>query len=294
MAAKESQEAVKKASELRDQYTQACRAKKSAEAARLLAQLKVVFTKFPTFLNPCATSPLRVQEVMLVRDTFEHACLNAAARVAQEPEAAITDFGRHFEVLRQYYTDFAEVQPSERRLQVLGLNLLRLLANHETVAFHMELESVSVGDLDSVHVKDVVQLERYLQEGSYNKLLDARKKVPSADYAPLMDMLVDTVRRAVFDAAPRAYDSLSFEGALKLLMYQSEGDMTAYIRAETDRRRAAAEAAGEAYEAKWRQEGQRYQFVSKEADKTQRKDTLPFDSIMRQQLDYAHEMQRVV
>jgi len=287
---------VKEAYDVLQQYKDAISKKDHGQCAKLFSQLKRLFTKLPTFLSPTSDTPGRAREAILVRDTFEHACLETASRVPQDPQGALAEFGRHYEVLRTYYEDFTDVAPSERRLLVLGLNLLRLLALGDSKSFHMELEGVGLEDQETPYVKDVVQLERYLEEGSYNKLLDARKKVPSADYSPLMDMLLDTVRRGVFECAPTAYTSLSKTAACGLLMFtgaEAEKQMGDYIRAENERRRAQAEVTGESYTEAWKEDKGRFVF-REETETHVKKDALPFDSIMRQQLDFAHELQRVV
>lgn len=46
----------------------------------------------------------------------------------------------------------------------------------------------------SICVRDVIQLERFLMEGSYHKLLQARSKIPSNEYIGFVNMLLDTVR----------------------------------------------------------------------------------------------------
>ena len=113
----------------------------------MLGELKLLFTEFPTFLNPDATTPTRPQEIMLVRETMEHAVLQAATN------KDVQEFQRHFEILRTYYNDFTDGPQSERRLLILGLHLLRLLATSETRTFHMELERIKVADQESMYIK---------------------------------------------------------------------------------------------------------------------------------------------
>lgn len=44
------------------------------------------------------------------------------------------------------------------------------------------------------HIQLVTQLEQWLMEGAYNKVLDARKTVPDESYAYFMEKLLSTVR----------------------------------------------------------------------------------------------------
>ena len=46
----------------------------------------------------------------------------------------------------------------------------------------------------SSHIQLVTQLEQWLMEGAYNKVLDARKTVPDESYAYFMEKLLSTVR----------------------------------------------------------------------------------------------------
>ncbi len=46
----------------------------------------------------------------------------------------------------------------------------------------------------SGHIQLVIQLEQWLMEGAYNKVLDARKTVPDESYAYFMEKLLSTVR----------------------------------------------------------------------------------------------------
>eukprot|EP01059_Diplonema_ambulator_P006471 TRINITY_DN1615_c0_g1_i4.p1 TRINITY_DN1615_c0_g1~~TRINITY_DN1615_c0_g1_i4.p1 ORF type:complete len:276 (+),score=99.27 TRINITY_DN1615_c0_g1_i4:76-903(+) len=269
--------AVKQAHELYLQYKKIHGDKtKVAECRKMLSELKVIFTKFPTFLNPEQQTPTRAQEVVLVREALEHAVLLAAAN------CNIDDFAQNFEILRVYYTDFKDEPKSERRLLILGLHLLRLLAMNETRAYHMELERIAVEDHDNMYIKDVVQLERYIMEGSYHKMLQARSKVPSAHYVPLMEMLLVTVRREVFKCATHAYEELSVEGARKLLMFDNTDDLRAFVEAEKERR--GDEVMG------WVLEGDKYKFVHNE----DQDDRLPFATVISNNLGYANELQRIV
>eukprot|EP01061_Rhynchopus_euleeides_P038121 TRINITY_DN65540_c0_g1_i1.p1 TRINITY_DN65540_c0_g1~~TRINITY_DN65540_c0_g1_i1.p1 ORF type:complete len:276 (+),score=119.00 TRINITY_DN65540_c0_g1_i1:132-959(+) len=272
----EPAKAVMEAHKQFQEFKKLADAKNYEEANKVLSGLKLLFTRFPTFLNPEATTDTRSQEVVLVRETMEHAVLAAAS--AKDMGA----FERHFEILRTYYTDFEDEPASERRLLILGLHLLRLLATNETRMFHMEMERITVVDQDSMYIRDVIQLERYLMEGSYLKMLTARKKAPSAHYEPLMEMLLETVRREVFKCAMRSYDSLSVDGARRLLMFDKMDDVLAFIdeeRKKLDDDNASA----------WNLRGDTFHF----SDNEQHGDTLPFTTLIQNQLHYSHELQRI-
>ena len=137
-----------------------------------------------------------------------------------------------------------------------------------------------------MHTQDVIQLERFLTEGRYLKMLTARKKAPSHHYVPLMEMLLETIRREVFTCAGKAYETLSVEGARKLLMYEKTADLLSFVEAEKKKRTEKDEASAAA---RWALRGDTFHFQ----DAEQREDTLPFNEIIQNQLHYSHELQRI-
>ena len=78
---------------------------------------------------------------------------------------------------------------------IIGLNLLRLLAQNRLSEFHTELETIEPDQLVSnIYIKHPVEIEQCLMEGSYNRVLNARANVPANEYLFFMDILVDTIR----------------------------------------------------------------------------------------------------
>ena len=47
---------------------------------------------------------------------------------------------------------------------------------------------------NTVFIQHPILLEQYLMEGSYHKVLAARKEVPATEYSYFMDSLMVTVR----------------------------------------------------------------------------------------------------
>jgi len=96
-----------------------------------------------------------------------------------------------------YYTDCAALLPgSARQYPILGLNLLRLLAQNRIAEFHTELELLPAGlQASNEYLKFPAQLEQHIMEGSYNRVLSAKQAGPyAAEGLYFMDLLVDTVR----------------------------------------------------------------------------------------------------
>lgn len=131
------------------------------------------------------------------------------------------------------------VPVSQRQYPILGLNLLRLLAQNRTAEFHTELELVPPALHDSnIYIKYPTQLEQYIMEGSFNKVLSARAEglfSHEGDY--FMGMLTETVREEIANCAEKAYTTMSAEHACQMLMLPALPELTAY--AEQVRGRAA-------------------------------------------------------
>ena len=120
------------------------------------------------------------------------------------------------------------IPASSRQHLIIGLNLLRLLAQNRIAEFHTELELIPVEEHNNIYIKYSIQLELFIMEGSYNKLRNARSKVPANEYLVFTDMLMDTIREEVASCGEKAYDQLRLSEAQKLLMIPDQGAFLAY------------------------------------------------------------------
>ena len=104
---------------------------------QLMTQLKIALLDFSSL--PPATadgSATAQQELTLAREILEHGAL-LSIRLMDIPL-----FERHVAQLKVYYTDCAGVLPaSQRQHPILGLNLLRLLAQNRIAEFHTEVRA---------------------------------------------------------------------------------------------------------------------------------------------------------
>ena len=82
----------------------------------------------------------------------------------------IKSFERNVMQLTAYYYDFEMIQ-SNRFHQIIGLQLLSLLAQNRIAEFHMLVERIGVEHLENEFVQHVLEIERALIEGRYNKVL---------------------------------------------------------------------------------------------------------------------------
>merc|ERR1740137_397129 len=103
------------------------------KCGELLTKLKVGLT-YLSFL-PTEEVSASKQELLVARDILE---IGAQWAIAKKD---IEAFERYIAQLKCYYFDYKEDLPeSAYRYQLLGLNLVRLLAQNKLADFHTELE----------------------------------------------------------------------------------------------------------------------------------------------------------
>uniref|UniRef100_A0A6S9RU20 CSN8/PSMD8/EIF3K domain-containing protein n=1 Tax=Chrysotila carterae TaxID=13221 RepID=A0A6S9RU20_CHRCT len=215
--------------------------------------------------------PAGTRDALLVaREALELGAL-LAVRAADTPA-----FERHVSQLKSYYTDCGALLPaSERQWPILGLNLLRLLAQNRIAEFHTELELVPPELMHTnVYIKFPAQLEQHIMEGSYNRVLVAKNEsVYEQEGMYFMDMLVDTVREEIAECSEKAYVSIGASELQSLLMLADETELAQY-----------AEQRG------WRVSGGVVTFGDGEPKLL----ALPATQLIAETLAYAKELERIV
>jgi len=248
------------------------------EACRMqLDKLKVAMLSFTSLppAAPAAPSQAQQQEQLLAREILEHGALLAIKMME------IPAFERYVAQLKIYYADCAATLPeSSRQYPILGLNLLRLLAQNRIAEFHTELELIPIElQHSNVYIKYPAQLEQHIMEGSYNKVLTAKNDgggLFSAEGMYFMDMLVDTVRDEIADCSEKAYSSINASELQSLLMLGSAQELADF-----------ADGRG------WSVEGVLVTF-SKMEEEPPLKEKLPSSQLIQQTLSYAKELERIV
>lgn len=207
-----------------------------AEARKLFDQLKVADSKndlraCKTFLSSLklallgfsAASQQAKEELQLSREVLEFAVLLSVKNADQ------VGFERNYNQLKVYYADSRSAVPqSKDELLLAGLNLLRLLVQNHIAEFHTELELLPQEAQQGPYVGHVVQLEQWLMEGAYNKVLAARQHLPAPCYAAFMDLLATTVRDEVAGCSEQAYPSITVAHARQLLLFDSDAATLQY------------------------------------------------------------------
>ncbi|XP_065837415.1 26S proteasome non-ATPase regulatory subunit 8-like [Oscarella lobularis] len=185
----------------------------------LLSQLKICLTSV-SFL-PSGPAKATVQELVIARDALE---IGALVSIHNKD---IPSFERYIAQLKAYYTDHGVSIPrSPYEHELLGLNLLCLLAQNKLEQFHTELELLDPTTLqNNVYLRHPISLERYLMEGSYNKIFLSRGNVPSETYNFFIDILVDTVREEIAACIEKSYTTVGRAEAVKMLFLSSVEDL---------------------------------------------------------------------
>merc|ERR1712100_264084 len=219
-----------------------------------------------------ATTPAaeRMTPAALAEEREVYEC--AVQLSAQAKDTA--EFERHMALLTPYYTDFGSLLPvSPQYFNILGLNLMRLLAQNRIADFHSQLETFSPEALASSPVQFPVKLEQNMMEGSYSKVLEMRSNLPLPSYAVFMDMLKDTLCDEVGSVNEKAYKSLPAAYCMKMLMMTSESELKEY-----------AEDRG------WEMKDGTVFFVKDANDKL----AIPSTETISEMLHYAKELERIV
>ncbi|KAH7343994.1 proteasome 26S subunit [Rhizoctonia solani] len=140
----------------------------------------------------------------------------------------ISSFDRYYAQLQTFYTDYAgtlNTSPSEAPLQ--GLNLLRLLTQNRIAEFHTTIEGLPPSSISSPYIQHPVNLERWLMEGSYSKVWNARSEpLPSyeQEYGYFMESLM------IASCGENAYESLPLNDAATLLFFNSSNDLLQFAQ----------------------------------------------------------------
>ncbi|MCJ1229839.1 regulatory particle non-ATPase [Toensbergia leucococca] len=199
----------------------------SPQIPPLLTQLKRTLL----FLNALLPTPTTSRTLhALARQTLETGAL-LSIRLRQPEE-----FTRYFHHLQPFYElPSSSFSPSDdgQRSKVTGLYLLLLLTKGDYAGFHTVLEALEVvggGVVGDAFIQYPVQLERWLMEGSYDRVWGATKRegVPSDEYGVFSEVLVGTIRSEIASCSEKAYPSLPITNAKNLLFLDSEGSVVEF------------------------------------------------------------------
>ncbi|KAH0609433.1 uncharacterized protein H6S33_012919 [Morchella sextelata] len=237
-------------------------------ASRSLSSLKIALLTRNALL-PAPSTPTPI--LLLAREVLE---IGALTSIHQTDDAA---FSRYYSQLQPFYEDHRlnTASPSPHRSKIVGLHLLLLLSKNDIADFHTTLENLE-GDMEKdPFVRHPIMLERWLMEGSYDKVWNATKssQMPSEEYALFSQVLVGTIRNEIATCSEKAYASLPVSNAKNLLFLDSDGAVIKF-----------------AQEKGWEVRDGRVYFPVEESEK----EALASGTIIENTIGYAHELEIIV
>ncbi|ODQ64313.1 hypothetical protein NADFUDRAFT_43315 [Nadsonia fulvescens var. elongata DSM 6958] len=213
--------------DLTTHLTQAFQASDYATCAQTLPALKLQLAKASLLTPDFAQAP--VADLVATRDILEMGAL-AAVHLGHEDQLE-----RYIMQLRPFYATTV-IDPSANENKLMALYLLLLLSRNEIAAFHTELETL--GEVDGALENDAylsypVRLERWLMEGSYDKVYKAisqQSQVPAPEFSLFADTLAYALRGEIALCAEKAYSSLPIANARSLFFYQSDQQVIDFVQ----------------------------------------------------------------
>ncbi|KAI7847373.1 cornichon protein-domain-containing protein [Circinella umbellata] len=237
--------------------------------SELLAKSKIAFIQLGVFTPDLKN--VNVELMVTARDILE---VGAYYSVRAKD---IESFERYIAQLNTYYHDLAsQLPPSQQMYPLIALNLLRLLSQNRLSDFHTALEAVDPDQLQTnSFIKQAVDLEQFLMEGSYNKVWSTRSSVQGEEFLFFYDILIDTIRNEIASCSEKAYDSLPLQDAGTLLFLKNTKELLNF-----------------AQERGWKVHPgeQVIYFGSDDNDAVE----IPQEQIITQTLSYARELERIV
>jgi len=139
--------------------------------------------------NPAVYSQIFHQEVFLVREALE--CAVFVSLRLRDSKA----FAKNYEILKAHCLTFnGQFCRTKRQLLLAGSNLLRLIGEKNIQQFHIELELLPQQAFTSPYVIQPIDIEKWLTEGSYKKLLAASAAPVAPEFSYFMEILTLRIR----------------------------------------------------------------------------------------------------
>jgi len=171
---------------------------------QVLNKVKLELTQFASLPPSQETTRTSKKERLLARDVYE------SAVVLFEAAHDKHNMMRHLQALKPFNFEYRrELGDSSKRSEMIGLELLLLLVEQDLAEFHSLLELVPMAERSNKSIQFVIELEQFLSEGSYNKVLAARKRTPSKLYSWLLESLEETVREEIGSCIEVSYPRIS-------------------------------------------------------------------------------------
>ncbi|KAJ2711802.1 regulatory particle non-ATPase [Coemansia spiralis] len=208
-----------------------------------------------------------------------------------ELQRSVTELGAEFSIkagdIAAFERYLAQLEPfyfggrmglaeSKVMYPLIGLNLLRMLSENLIADFHTMLERIDLEQLQTnPFIVHPVKLEQALMEGSYKKVWQARSEVPTPEYVFFMDIFMSTIRNEVASCVEKSYKSLPLADAKSVLFFSNLDGLLKFAK-----------------EREWTVSPAEKRITFQAAADNAR--AFQGESIMKQTLAYARELERIV
>lgn len=242
-----------------------------AKCSELLYQLKIMLTEIGFI--PTHGTKYDKKDLHLARDVLE---IGAQCSIAN---GDIPAFERYITQLKTFYFDFEKDLPeSPYKYQLIGLNLLCLLALNRLAEFHTEIELLSPKIIQTnIYIRHPVSLEQYLMEGSYNKVFLSKGNVPSPTYNFFIDILIGTIRDEIASCMEAAYNRILFTEAGNMLYFKKPEELVEFAKKR-----------------KWNLEKDNFFYFQRKNTIDQESQTIPANELVNQMIEYSKELEIIV
>lgn len=112
---------------------------------------------------------------------------------------------------------------------IRGIYLVHLLSCDRIGEFHIALEHILHRDRENQYISYSIELEHYLTDGNYNKIMEIRNKVPLSEYSFFIDKLVDTCREKVAKCIEQSYEKISLDKLQNMMKFTDTDDLIRFI-----------------------------------------------------------------
>lgn len=236
-----------------------------------------ILSKLKLLLIKCNAQPPFIQQQQVNQDLLNiGVSIYEQAIIYTLKTYNFNDFNRYINIIKTYYYDYS-INTNDKTL-IMSLYLLYLLTDNQIEQFYIELELIQkyyIKYNELINNKLIyytIELEQYLMDGSYNKILNTQP--PNPLFNILIDKLKYTVTQRIADGIEIAYNSINVNELKKLLLIN---DDKLFNNIVNDRQ--------------WNIQGSNVVFNS---DSIASKYSIPSYDTIKYTLTYANELEKIV
>jgi len=141
----------------------------------------------------------------------------------------ISLFEKSISQLKEFYISNEIKKCTKNREKLMGLYLMYLLTQNRLSDFHVELELLNYDDLKNKFIAFPMNIEQYLIQGRYNKIINAKNDIPNDQYKLFLDEMKTTVRNQISNSIQVCQDDIDLPSLLKMLGLGTKNDLQNYI-----------------------------------------------------------------